>query len=453
MNYKQRRARRATLFGTAVGVIIIITYVITLVAPDLGSSSSSSNDNSSLDNPLEIEPTDIQVPEPIDNPQLGSQPPFIHSSGYFQTLWPGGADWYLDSAPVEETTYGAVFKSGDQLAVLHTYISQGVSYDTLDSLSQNYLTETYFDQVWSGDETISGYEDWEENGRQITDNAVVTYFDLESQGASFLGRDITRIDGNWVIVARIVVPANNLPLMNGLNDLILPVFYIYHDLLNLPAAWPTYIDSVSGFMIKYPQTWERVAGRTGENVTLRPTAGSDNSIRAWVVPNQPLASPEDAAAWMTQTEPTASILQTVELQHEFGGGYAVSYSYEDEAGALHSGLVALLNDSENNLMVARLRVNQPDLDLLNLDSLSSDLTEARQIIMEGFIALPVGSRARPAEPIATEEAAATDEAVVTEEAVATQEPVATEEAAAPQEPGAIEETAATEAPAATETTQ
>ncbi len=404
MNYKQRRARRATLFGAAVGVLIIITYVITLVAPDLGSSNSSS---SSLDNPQQVEPTQIRIPEPIANPQIGGNPPFVHSTGYFQTLWPAGADWYLDSAPADATTYGAVFKSGQQVAVLHTYISQGVSYDSLESLSQDYLTESYFAQVWSGDETVTGYENWTETGRQITDNAVVTYFDLKSQGASFLARDITRIDGNWLVVARIVVPANNLPLMNEIGKLIVPSFFIYHDLLNLPAEWPTYVDQASGFMIKYPQTWERVAGRTGENVTVKPVANENFRILAWAVPDQSLASAEDAAAWVVQTEPTASVLQTVELQHEFGGGYAVSYRYQDEAGALHSGLMALLNDSNNNLMVARLRVKQSDVDLLNADGLSSELSEARQIVLEGFIALPIKSRAQVAEASAPDGRACT----------------------------------------------
>lgn len=408
MNYKQRRARRATLFGAAVGVVIIITYVITLVAPDLGSSSSSS----SLNDPIEVEPTKIDIPDPMPDPQVGGKPPFIHSSGYFQTLWPAGADWYLDSAPSEGTTYGAVFKSGQQVAVLHTYISQGVAFDSLETLSRDYLTTDYFAQVWSGDETVSGYEDWTETGRQITNDGVVTYFDLKSQGESFLGRDITRLDGSWIVVARIVVPANNLPLMTEITNRVIPALFIYHDLLNLPTTWPTYVDQGSGFLIKYVQTWERVAGRIGESVTLRPVGKDDSSIRAWAVPNQPLANAEDAAAWVTQNESHASVLQTVELQHEFGSGYAVSYSYQDEAGALHSGLMALLNDSENNLLVARLRTDQPDLDLLNLEGLSAELTEARQMVMEGFIVLPVEAREQPVEPAAvgTEEAPAATEA-------------------------------------------
>ncbi len=93
MNKSKRRGqRRATLLGASIGMIIIVTFVLTLVAPDLGSRSSSSE----IDPFATPRPTELIIPTPDPNPQLEGRPVYIHSSGLFQTFMPAGSDWYVD---------------------------------------------------------------------------------------------------------------------------------------------------------------------------------------------------------------------------------------------------------------------------------------------------------------------------------------------------------------------
>ncbi|MEP0763795.1 MAG: hypothetical protein HRF48_13770, partial [Chloroflexota bacterium] len=75
---RKRDQRRATLLGAIIGSIIIFTFVLTLIAPDLGSRSSSNTD---LDPFATPQPTSLVIPTPDPDPQLTGRPPYIHSSG------------------------------------------------------------------------------------------------------------------------------------------------------------------------------------------------------------------------------------------------------------------------------------------------------------------------------------------------------------------------------------
>ena len=91
---RKHSQRRTTLLGAAIGSIIIFTFVITLIVPDRVRRRSSSS--ADLDSYATPQPTKLVIPTPDPDPQLTGRPPYIHSSGLFETFLPAGDDWIVD---------------------------------------------------------------------------------------------------------------------------------------------------------------------------------------------------------------------------------------------------------------------------------------------------------------------------------------------------------------------
>jgi hypothetical protein len=392
MSYSQQRARRrATLISAVIGLIIIFTFVISLIVPDLGSrANTTTNDIDVFATPR---PTSVIIPTPEPNPQLDGEPLYIHSSGLFQTFWPAGADWVSSESENAETSIASVvIQSGARLAVIHTYIRFDVQYGTPDSLSRDFLTEGYFVEAWSQ------YQSWEETGRALTDDSVIVNFDLVSDQNEYLGRDITRTTDGWLYIARLVVPANNPALLDLLQEKVVASFDGYHQLTTIPVFWRAYIDQQLGFLIKYPFTWELVAGDNGRPVTFNIPASDDKMIaRVWTVPNHAVSSAEEAQAWLIETEPTATVGQIEPLEFDLGAGYQIGYTYRDTAGDAHSGLMVMISDSADTLFVANLQAPSPNINWLDAASLSQQDNETQQALVKGLMILPLAARL-PATP-------------------------------------------------------
>lgn len=392
MNKSKRRGqRRATVLGASIGLIIIVTFVLTLVAPDLGSRSASSN----IDPLATPRPTELIIPTPDPNPQLEGRPVYIHSSGLFQTFMPAGSDWYVDEGESVGASAAArvVISSPQRLAVIHNYIQPGVQYESLAALSERFLTVQHFAGAWQD------YEAWRETSRQVSDDRVVVDFALVSQGHDYLGRSTARLFDDWLFVTRLVVPANNSALLDLLQALVVPTFSGFKTLLALPAAWPAAIDQQAGWILKHPPEWTQVAGSPGRPMTfLLGTGNNDERVRVWTEAQTPLESAEAAQAWAKASELLGAeeVLGAEAIQREAGTGYLVAYRTRDLAGDLHSGLVALLNDDAQTLFVADLQIDPPDAALLSSETVPATYASARQAVAEGFIVLPAGSRATAA---------------------------------------------------------
>lgn len=394
MNKSRRRSqRRATLLGASIGLIIIITFVLTLVAPDLGSRSANSN----IDPFATPRPTALIIPTPDPNPHLEGRPPYIHSSGLFQTFMPAGSDWYVDEGASVQASAAArvVISSPQRLVVIHNYIQPGVEYESLQALSDNFLTEQHFAGAWQD------YDSWQEVGRRVEAEQVVVDFALSSQGHDYLGRSTARLFDDWLFVARIVVPANNPPLLDRLQELVLPAFFGYKTLLALPTPWPAAVDQQAGWVLKHPPEWSQVAGSPGRPMAfLLGTGNNDERVRVWTEAGTPLDSQEAAQAWVEASDllQAEEVLGAQAIQREAGTGYLVGYRFRDLAGDAHSGLVALLNDAAGTLFVADLQIDPPDAALLAGENVPAAYAEARQAVAEGFIVLPAVSRAAAAQP-------------------------------------------------------
>ena len=164
------------------------------------------------------------LPTPEANPRLeGELPEYIHSSGAFQTFKPAGSDWHVDELadPLGHVNRARRDPEQQPFGRDYNYLQPGVVYEFLQDLSDTYLTNAYFTSAWQD------YDSWEITGREITERAVIVNFNLRSNGNDYLGRDITRLDGTTLYVTRLVVPANNPPLLEKLAGLVTATFTGY----------------------------------------------------------------------------------------------------------------------------------------------------------------------------------------------------------------------------------
>lgn len=385
---KKRNRQRATLVGALIGLLIIFTFVISLIAPDLGRRSRDSYPTlTPYGTPPP--PTPLVIPTPEPDPQLEGAPPYIHSSGYFQTFKPAGDDWFAYEDPALNVSpyAGVVIQSSRRLVVIHNYIEQGVVYPSVESLSESYLTSAEFDVNWGS------YDSWEETRREIVGDKVIIDFNLTLDDNAYLGHNTAWLEDDWLYVSRLVVPANNPDLLTQLSRLVTASFVPYHDLQGFPQEWPIYLDQVTGFVLKAPPSWVRIAGGEGRPATFDvPFGPGKTTVRLWAEADQPLASSDEAEAWIADNEAGVTILGSEPVEHDMGTGYQVAYAYQDVAGDRHSGLVTLLNDADGLLCIANLQLDPADVNLLDVENLSDQQNELRQVLAEGFIVLPPTAR-------------------------------------------------------------
>jgi hypothetical protein len=382
---QKRNQRRATFIGALLGAIIIITFVISLIAPGSNRRSTSSDVTYPTLTPYGtgLPPTPVIIPTVDPNPQLAGELPYMHSTGLYQTFRPAGNDWVISEGQGADGAVSVVIQSPARLAVIHNYIRPGVEYENAESLSTDFLTENHFVEAWSE------YDSWAETGRTISDNKVFVNFDLSSEGNQYLGRAIAWVDGGWLYVSRMVVPANNPMLLDLLQKYVLSEFVGYPQLQVLPEFWPAYSDQELGFLLKHPNGWQVVAGSKGRQVTFDvPVDNGKTTVRVWATANMPIADETQAQTWLMETESTATVVAIEPAERVLGTGFQIAYTYRDTAGDPHSGLMVMLNDEHGTLFTANLQATPPDMNWLDAQTLSETDGETAQALISGFIVLP-----------------------------------------------------------------
>lgn len=374
---RRRQWRNPTYIGTvALAVVIITIFVVALINPG-GSTTPDTPDLDSIPTP---EPTPLVAPTPEPGgPSLSFGSPSVHNNGLFQVSVPSG--WLPSSNAYDASIPRAriSFSNRERLSVIDVLIQFGVNYPSHQALSDDFLTEEFFQGAWAD------YGAFEEAGRTVGDTVTVN-FDLSVDGADFIGRQIAWLDGDWLHMVRVIVPENNPPLMEALTEELPPSLVGFNaDQGDLPPTLASYVDTQQGFLVRHPG-WRTVSGTPGGPAVLENQAGQGNLLLR-VVDETPLESLDDAEAYITQTlRPDAEILSSQVTARQFAEGFLLSYADRDADGNSIAGVAALLNDAEDRLLVAEVRITAIDLDLLSVSE-DPQVTIPRQII-DSFMVLP-----------------------------------------------------------------
>ena len=389
MSLSRKRSRQgATLIGAAIGVVIIVTFVLSLLAPGSNRRASTVPEDL-LGTPAA---TTVVVPTPEPDPQVTGSTPYIHSSGLFRVFRPAGQGWTLnENASVNASSIASVvIQNVRRLVVIHNYIRPNVEYETPQALSENFLTTQHFAGAWQD------YDRWEETARTVQDDKVIVDFNLTQLDVDYIARVAYWVQDGWLFVARVVTPANNPLLLDRLFTQVVDGFVGFDALMALPVDWTAHVDQQLGYIWRHPNAWQRVAGDVGRPVTFTAeTEAGTLRVRTWAEPDQALADEDAARAWLVENRDGAEVLSAQPVERGAGAGFALAYTFLTTTGDPQSGLMVLLNDAAGTLFVADLQTPTAERDLLDADGIATldEVTAAaQQAVLEGFWVLETDLR-------------------------------------------------------------
>ena len=373
---KRSQWRNPTYVGSVlVALVFIVIFVVSFINP--GGNIDTTSDIEAV--PTQ-EPTPLVAPTPEPGgPLLSFGSPTHQSNGLFQVTVPGG--WFLGDNLYDASGPRArmSFNNPQRLSVIDAIVQFGVNYPSHQALSDDFLTDEFFFGAWGA------YQSASETGRSVGDTVIVD-FDLTAGGLTLIGRQVAWLDGDWLHMVRLIVPDNNPALLDELERVVPPTLVSFQqDQRDLPPSLSAYVDAAQGFLIRHPG-WARISGAQGGPAVFEDTL-NDGRLLLRATEESPLESLDDAEAYVAETlRPGAEILSSQITAREFAEGVLVSYQDRDADGNAIAGLVALLNDQTERLLVAEIRLTASDLDLLAVSD-DARVTQTRQII-DSFAALP-----------------------------------------------------------------
>jgi len=309
---------------------------------------------------------------------------YVHPSGLFSV--PTVAGWELPGESPEEsiaatpdqpiTRAGAVFVNVSAASVVHVFVEDNpaISLSDLDGL-QAYYTPEQVGAAWT---QYNG--GWREIGRRVVDDTLIIDTEMTHEGLVYLGRQFSRLQERWLMVMRLVVPINNPSLLERLQATYQPYFYLWQTSINAPMHWRTLADTLSGYLIRFPNTWMQEDGRAGAPYTISGELdGRTYRLNVRALPSVSVADEEAARAWIAQNYPRSTIQSVQPETRGAFSGYTLSFLAPDPDGNQRS-LTATLINGQSALYVAVLQTFAEGRDLLgpNDGSISPELFRIRQ---------------------------------------------------------------------------
>jgi hypothetical protein len=319
-------------------------------------------------------------PEGIALTQTGT---YFHPSGLFSL--PQLEGWNRPIDDPEETLVaasgqstsraGVTFINSVTQSVIHAYAEADASRSlvTVGDLSA-YYSDSLLNEAWA--QYTGG---WRELSRGPEGDALVINFELTFEAQTYLARQISSLDGEWLKVLRLVAPNNNPALLDNLSDRLAPGFRLWRRSLNAPLDWKTIADS--GYLIRYPTDWSQIDGGVGRPYTVSGVAqGVRYRLTTRAESGVELRTEDDARAWLESAAPRAQVQTVQPLSQLDTTGYQISFQDVDADGNRRSSLaLVLLDGAGENLLVAILQSEQGGVDLL-----ANDLPEPLVTIKNTF---------------------------------------------------------------------
>jgi hypothetical protein len=302
----------------------------------------------------------------------------------------------------QSTLVGVTFINSAALSVVHAFSEKDPARKatTLQQLDQ-YYDKANLDQAWSN---FKG--GWTELNRRTEGDLFIINFELRLDQNTYLGRQISRFNQDWLMVLRLVTPNNNPALLDQLQNAILPTYHIWPQTLSTPLSWSAIADYAAGYLIKYPPDWRKVDGSIGRPFTVSGTLGPDTiTLVTHSEPGKTIKTEDDARNWIKTSLPNAAI-QTVKAETRGDTtGFSVSYTIPDADGNQQSAVVTLLNGAKETLCIANLQSSARGQNLLDESNkaISPDLARVRG----SFMTLPLDQLVPTPIPTATPAPSAT----------------------------------------------
>jgi hypothetical protein len=282
----------------------------------------------------------------------------------------------------QSTLAGVTFINSKALSVIHAYAERDPSRNThnIEQLNQ-YFNNEVLNQAW-----INFKAGWSELNRKIENDTLIINFELKLDDNVYLGRQLARIEQDWMMVLRLVVPNNNPPLLDQLQTAVWPHYRLWPQSLTSPISWTSVVDYALGYVVKYPPDWRKLDGVPGQPFTVSGVLGADTiTLITRAEPGKAVKTVDEATAYVKANWPNATIQTAKAEAHGDATGFAVSYINPDSDGNQRSAVVTLLNGVNGTLYVANLQSSARGQDLLVDTQAPPDLARIRA----SFFVVPV----------------------------------------------------------------
>lgn len=393
MKSKKSKTNLTGLLTRAFSLVII---VILLVAGIAKMPSNTTTDPSQLTPSATIEgatqpPPTVQFPGvPAGGVPVTADHTYFHPSARYSlphfTGWDiaeGGEETVEPAGDSQLTRAGSTFINSTWLSVIHVFTEK----DPKRTIKELKDLDGYYNQETLGEAWVNYTGGWKELSRKTVEDAFVIDFELYLNSQTYVGRQISRFNGDWLMVERLVAPGNNPQLLDQLQQAINGKFRVWTESETTPMRWGTFADYVLGYVIRYPEGWSVINGGVGAPATITGQMGTTTiTLTTRVVPARKLGSEDDAKKFVQETWPNAVIKRSTQATASGATGYAVSFTSPDPDGNKLSSAATMLNGANGNLYVANLQASALDQDLL--DPANSTIPLELTQIRNSFFLIP-----------------------------------------------------------------
>lgn len=309
---------------------------------------------------------------------------YVHPSGLF-TL-PEISGWARPGDEPEETVTplgenfltraGATYINNDWASVAHAFVED----DPTNKMQSPRDLQAYYDNGRLGEAWVKYTGGWKELSRRIEGDALIIDTEMYYEQQTYLGRQISRLQGRWLMVLRLVAPNNNPGLLNALQSAYLPGFKLWETARSVPLNWKTLADFTAGYMVRYPTDWKQADGTPGKPYTLTGDfSGANYTLITQSRPVAPLTSIDEAKAWVMANIPKAAIQGAVSEDRGGVTAFSVSYTLADADGNRRSTLITLIAGAERLYSITLSTAGGRDL--LAQDALPGELMLLRRTLV------------------------------------------------------------------------
>lgn len=356
-----RTARRATII---LGVIMVIAIGSSAILPLFTRQA-----NQALTPQPTTAPSPTFPPPVTDFSTIQFNQDVLHISGLFSLAQPTG--WVAGQQTSNPTGAELTMNNADLLSVIQASVQvAAVPLANLDALDAIY-TKQALDASWSN------YRNPRETARTRENDRIIIDFELKNaRQQTFLARQVSWYDTDWIYSVRVVTPENQINLLKYVIDNLIPTFKPNRIFAGTPADWRAYFDPTASFVIRYPSAWTLTDSAPGRPASID---GSNVALR---LQGQSVSAPLDetaARAWVTSAVSGAAITSVQPVTRGGQNGFSVAYTYTDSDGNPNSGLALLINSADNVVYSANLRLFEPNVDL-NTDTAIAAHPDLAQVL-------------------------------------------------------------------------
>jgi len=270
---------------------------------------------------------------------------------------------------------GATFINSPALSVVHVFVERDPkrTAKTVSDLNA-YYDKTNLNAAWSN--FTGGYK---ETKRRTDGDKYIIDFELYLNGNTYLGRQVSQFDGDWLKVSRLVAPNNNAALMDALQNTVWSAYTLYPAEASSPISWPSIADPVMGYAIRYRPEWNSIASGAGVPNIVSGTLGTATvTMTTRAEPGKAVKADADVRAWVSTLTAGATVQTVQPTTINNVSGFNVSFNDPDADGNPRSAVATLLNGANGMLYTATFISSAHGVDLLSSDpTVPPDLAQLR----------------------------------------------------------------------------